>query len=283
MRSIIDILEITIKHLYSKYIYLPLLVSLLIISCTSVNSISKDFEEIIILGSWSEDKINNLIDSSKRYKTPSERIDFISGKFLNTKYVDHTLTGDIKTSEVFTINLDGLDCFTYLDYVQALTISNNFEDFKKNLIKIRYNNAIVDFKKRNHFFTDWAFNNSKYIFDATKNISTTNASTVIKYLNKKNENDVYLEGIAPKKREIHYIPSKEVDTEVLNNLKTGDYIGIYTNLKGLDVTHTGIAIKKGDELFFRHASSKSSNMKVVDEKLLEYIEKKPGIIILRTL
>lgn len=68
---------------------------------------------------------------------------------------------------------------------------------------------------------------------------------------------------------------------VLNNLKTGDYIGIYSPIKGLDVSHTGIVIRKNNQVLYRNASSLSKNMKVVDTNFLEYISSKTGIIVLR--
>ena len=68
---------------------------------------------------------------------------------------------------------------------------------------------------------------------------------------------------------------------MVGNIKSGDYIGIYTEIPGLDVTHTGIAIKKGDKTYLRHASSKKSNQKVVDEDFKEYAAKVPGIVIYR--
>lgn len=268
-------------RILNNFFLLPLVVIFFIISCNTNNSISKDFEEKILLGKWSEDKINSLLSESRKYKTSSEKIDYISSEFLDTQYLDHTLTGDINTNEVFTINLEGVDCFTYLDYVQALNISRNYNEFKKNLVSIRYKDRKVDFLNRNHFFTDWAFNNSKYIKDATKKISPDNAETISKNLNVKKDGSTYLEGLPPNKRDINYIPSDKVDQEAIENIKTGDYIGIYTNLSGLDVTHTGIAVKKEGTVYLRHASSKSTNRKVVDENLIDYIQSKKGIVILR--
>ena len=56
---------------------------------------------------------------------------------------------------------------------------------------------------------------------------------------------------------------------------------MYTEIDGLDVTHTGIIIKNDDGVFLRHASSKKSNQKVVDEDLQKYIKNVPGIVVYR--
>ncbi|NIP31135.1 MAG: DUF1460 domain-containing protein [Candidatus Dadabacteria bacterium] len=244
---------------------------------------SKDFEEKIILGSWTENDINNLIDLSKSKEISGERIDYISKKFLNTRYMENTLTGNNSTKEMLTINFDGVDCFTYIDYVQSLNLSSNYDDFKNNLIKLRYKEGIVDYKKRNHFFSDWTVNNSKYIHDITSFVGSGTNITKLKVLNKKNIDSVYLEGIPLTERNITYIPTNKINKDILDKLKTGDYIGIYSLKEGLDVSHTGIIIKNNSEVLFRHASSKSIYRKVVDENLMEYIKDKPGIIVYRSL
>jgi len=82
-------------------------------------------------------------------------------------------------------------------------------------------------------------------------------------------------------RKIYYIPTSEIDDDLLNKLHTGDYVGIYTDIEGLDVTHTGIIIKKDDGVYLRHASSKKKNQKVVDEDFKEYVQNTPGMVIFR--
>ena len=68
---------------------------------------------------------------------------------------------------------------------------------------------------------------------------------------------------------------------LFRSLQTGDYVGIYTDKEGLDVSHTGIIIRKGGVVFLRHASSKEKNQKVVDEVLSGYMQNKPGLVIYR--
>jgi hypothetical protein len=64
-------------------------------------------------------------------------------------------------------------------------------------------------------------------------------------------------------------------------MRTGDYVGIYSEIKGLDVSHVGIVIKDGDKIYLRHASSQKKQRKVVDQDFKDYIFKKPGIIVFR--
>ncbi len=244
-------------------------------SCPSCN------KESIKLGKWSESELNSVIYDSSKLDSEAAKIRYLSNQLLDTPYLEHTLIGSADTPEVFTINLEGMDCFTYLDYVESMRLSSSFPESKQVLKKIRYRDGKVEFTKRNHFFTDWAVYNSDKVIDITSNISSKNAVRVKKNLNRKADGTVYLPGIPVEAREISYVPTSAIDAELLKSLKTGDYVGIYTDLQGLDVSHTGIIVKKNDEIFIRHASSRKINRRVVDENFENYIQNKPGFIVLR--
>jgi len=244
-------------------------------------SASEVKDGIFILGSWTEKELNSIMEQSSKIQDVGGRIDFISGKFLNTEYEESTLVGDINHPEELVINLGGMDCFTYIDYVEAMQLSRSYPMFVDNIQRIRYQSGEVDFRNRNHFFTDWAVYNSADIVDVTKEVGGQGTRTVKKFLNKKEDGTPYLPGIPVKERTVHYIPSKSIDDKVIGRLKTGDYIGIYTDKGGLDVSHTGILIRKGDKVYLRHASSRKDNRRVVDEELLAYMLDKPGLVVLR--
>jgi len=237
-------------------------------------------EELINLGIWSEKDIDCIIDAAGRFDTPGERINLISEKFLNVPYKQSTLMGSIEEREVFVINLDGMDCFTFIDYVEAMRLSGSFGVFKENLRRIRYQSGEVDYRKRNHFFTDWAEFNRWHVLDITGEIGGNKTKKIIKMLNEKEDGTCLLQGIMPRKREIAYIPVCEINVSVVDAVMTGDYVGIYSELPGLDVSHVGIIVKKG-KTFFRHASSHEQYRKVIDQPLDEYIEKKAGLVLLR--
>jgi len=236
---------------------------------------------IFILGTWTEKDLNSVIEQSSKIQDVGERIDFLSGKFLNTKYEESTLVGDVNHPEELVIDLEGMDCFTYIDYVEAMKLSDSYPMFVNNVQRIRYQSGEVDFRKRNHFFTDWAQYNSDYITDVTKKVGGERTKTVKKLLNEKEDGTLYLPGIPVKERYVNYIPTESIDENVLERLKTGDYVGIYTDKEGLDVSHTGIVIKRDDKVYLRHASSRKDNRRVVDEDLLTYMVDKPGLVVLR--
>lgn len=235
---------------------------------------------LFISGKWTEKELDRFILESSKIGDTGNRIDVLSREFLGTAYEKYTLLGDRNTSEVFVMNLGGVDCFTFIDYVEAMRISGSFSDFVANLQKIRYRGGRISFEDRNHFFTDWMEFNAAFVKDAAPEIGESAAVIVQKVLNKKGDGTSWIAGIRPARREIKYIPSPAVDEEVLNRLRTGDYAGIYSEAPGLDVSHVGIIIIKGKgKAYLRHASSR--HRKVVDEDLINYISGKPGLILLR--
>lgn len=238
-------------------------------------------ETYIRLGKWTERELDRILTESSLIHDVGKRIDFLSRQFLNLTYAESTLIGDMKNPEVFVINLEGVDCLTFTEYIEAMRLSSSFQDFKELLIKVRYKSGNVTFENRNHFFTDWVEFNAKFIADVTEEIGSEKTIRVQKLLNEKEDKTFFVPGINPVMREIRYISSEHVDDKVLNRLRTGDYIGIYSHLEGLDVSHVGIFIRDNEKVLLRHASSASKNRKVIDEDFMEYITEKPGIIILR--
>jgi hypothetical protein len=235
----------------------------------------------IVSGKFSLEELDHIIRESSKIKAVDTRIAFLSRQFLGMDYIESTLIGDINTPEVFVINLKGVDCFTFIDYIEAMRLSDSFSEFKNNLKKIRYKSGRVTFKNRNHFFTDWIEFNSDFVNDVTDEISNKKFIRVIKTLNEKENGIYFLPGIKPFQRQITYIPSDRIDEPIINKLRTGDYIGVYSKIKGLDVSHVGIIIKDNDKVYLRHASSSAKNRKVVDKDFMQYIVDKTGIIVLR--
>jgi hypothetical protein len=238
-------------------------------------------KELVLLGKWHEKQLNNMIRIASQIQDLGERIDFISKQFVGVNYKESTLIGNINTPEILVINLEGMDCFTYIDNVEAMRLSSSLSEFKENLKKVRYKFGKVAFDNRNHFFTDWREFNSEHIDDVTEEVGEEKTKTVVKMLNRKEDGTYFLPGIPVKERKIEYIPSNAFDRTIIERLKTGDYVGIYSDTQGLDVSHTGIIIKNGGKVYLRHASSGVGNRKVVNEDLISYIFNKPGLVILR--
>ncbi|MCX8022332.1 MAG: DUF1460 domain-containing protein [Syntrophorhabdaceae bacterium] len=239
-------------------------------------------EEYINLGRWGVEGVEGIIEKASAFEAIQDKIDYISRCFLGIPYRESTLIGSAEEREVFVIDLEGADCLTYIEYVEALRLSHNFYDFREELKNIRYRSGVVSYSTRNHFFTDWRENKKKHVEDVTGIIGMDKAYNRRKLLNIREDGSLILKGIPPFAREVWFIPGFHVNG-MIDSLETGDYCGIYSEDPGLDVSHVGIIIKKEGGILLRHASSKEGKRRVLDEAFLSYIKDIPGIIILRPL
>jgi len=226
---------------------------------------------------WDKSEIDRLINNANN-NFANKKIEYISQYFIDTPYKHGTLNTDPLSPERLVINLKQVDCFTYLDYVTAMTISENADDFIDKIKRVRYFDSDVSYEKRKHFFTDWA-NSDGLVKDITPSLPGSVAT--FKIINRKSAKESWLENVPQKSRMVSYIPKEKITEEVIDMLKTGDFIGAYSTRRGLDVTHVGILIKNERGVFFRNASSRKSVMRVTDYNMKEYINNINGIVVLR--
>ncbi len=238
-------------------------------------------KEIIRLGRWSEGDLDRFIREAALISDAGLRIAHISREFLGIPYQGFTLVGDCATAERLVINLEGVDCFTFIDYVEAMRLARTFAAFRENLLPVRYRKGRIAFEERHHFFSDWIKSRSAFVHDITATVAGGGSEVAEKTLNVKEDGSLYLPGLAGTTREIRYVPGGQIDARVRERLRTGDYVGIYTDLAGLDVSHVGIFIRERDKEWFRHASSAEAVKRVVDQDFEGYVATKPGIVVLR--
>lgn len=204
----------------------------------------------------------------------------VSSAFLGTPYQADTLIGGADTPEALVANFNGVDCFTLVDYVEALTRSHDQKTFLNILARTRYTGGNVGYLYRRHFLSDWVATSPHNARDVTPYISLDYV-VVDKQLNRKPDGSEYIPGLGIHPRRINYIPGKAINQQVLDRLKAGDYVGVYSPLDGLDVSHVGIVVRHDGQVWFRNASSLAANRKVVDSPFFAYMRDKPGIIVLR--
>lgn len=237
----------------------------------------------IDLGRWTEVELDKIIFEASLIKDNGQRIKFLSDFFIGLEYKESTLIGDSTAAEVFVVDLSGVDCFTFVDYIEAMRLSDSFGGFLKSLRQARYRNCIVSYEDRKHFLTDWAEYGPVTVSDVTEQIGGGKVKSTLKLINLKKDGTPLLPGIRSHQRKINYIPHENINGTVVGKLKTGDYAGIYSAMSGLDVSHVGIIIKDGTGVSLRHASSDRRFRKVIDQDFQAYISGKPGLIILRPL
>ncbi|MEV6065097.1 DUF1460 domain-containing protein [Nocardia sp. NPDC052001] len=225
------------------------------------------------------DELLALRNSAASGATKGDLINLLSARLLGTPYGANMLVGSATQPEELIVDLRRVDCFTFLDYVEALTRSSNRADFLTTLTETRYTNGTVAFANRKHFFTDWANTPRTAATDITAGL-TPAAVTVPKHLNLKSDGSVYLPGLPTVDRNITYIPAGAVTDSVISQLRTGDYLAAYADQPGLDVTHVGIFVSTPNGPVFRNATSLAA-YQVVDTPLREYLGTTPGLVVLR--
>lgn len=235
-------------------------------------------------------------------KTINEIIIEIGKSFLGTDYVANSLEKGEK--EQLVIHLTGLDCYTFLESTLALARCiksgrNTFEDYQDELLKIRYRDGILkEYPSRLHYFSDWIYDMDKRGIgkDITKQIGGIPYKKQIDFMRKHidsyrqlKENPMFVLEIATiekriSKRKMFYIPQEKIE-KLESKIESGDIIGITTNIEGLDISHTGIAIRMDDgRIHLLHAPNVGYKVQISEKPLSDYIKgnkKQTGIMLLR--
>jgi hypothetical protein len=74
-------------------------------------------KELITMGQWSVETLETLMREAGSIDEPGDRIEILSRRFLGMLYQESTLIVDQNREEVLVINLEAVDCFTFIDYV----------------------------------------------------------------------------------------------------------------------------------------------------------------------
>lgn len=219
--------------------------------------------------------------------------------FTGQPYVAGTL--DASAYEKLVIKLDGFDCVTFVESSHALarTIkaqAYSYEAFVGFMETQRYRAGVLDgYCSRLHYFTEWIIDNEDrgHVNNITQDIGGEVLDKQINFMSThrssypKLESDSLYAGIVEMEERLktvtlHYIPQKKINT-VYNQLKPGDIIALATDIKGLDISHTGLVFKDEEgKTGLLHAST--ANGVVVSPDLQAYVEnnkRQIGIVIAR--
>lgn len=153
----------------------------------------------------SSSEIEAVLAQCKDRRGIAARVECFSAQFLGRPYNDAGPLGEGVASEFDPDPLyrfDSFDCTTFIETVMALAHSQDFEEFKRHLLRLRYKDAKVSFVSRNNFpDVEWTANNiaDGYFFDQTTRILPDGpvAETQI-------EKRAWLEMMSEKRLSAHY-------------------------------------------------------------------------------
>lgn len=225
----------------------------------------------------------------------------IGKSFMQTPYVAKTL--EIGDTETLVVNLQGLDCTTFVENVLAFSLllrqqEMSFDAYLKNLEIIRYKNGSLNgYASRLHYFSEWIANNAEkgLLKDITGEIGGAAITKDINFMSTHRDlypflaDDVNFSKI---KASENYLNNQAIcvlaqDDIAANEhlIQTGDIIALATSINGLDVTHTGIATREKDgRIHLLHASTGSMEVEVSKKPLADYlkgIKSNTGIMVAR--
>ncbi|MFX0555911.1 N-acetylmuramoyl-L-alanine amidase-like domain-containing protein [Maribacter sp. CXY002] len=248
--------------------------------------------------------VDNKIESIKNLNLPTIGASMVSiGKtFLGTPYVAKTL--EIGATETLVVNLQGLDCTTFVENVLAFSMllqqkEYTFESFVKNLEIIRYKDGLLNgYASRLHYFSEWIANNSEkgLLKDISADIGGVEITKDINFMSTHRNlypflsDDINFEKIKASEsylnnRSICYLPQDKIEANE-HLMQSGDIIALTTSINGLDVTHTGIATKEKDgRIHLLHAST-IGEVVISKVPLVDYLKKvknNTGIMVARPL
>ena len=239
------------------------------------------------------------LDYSLKSETTSDLIKYIGSKFIGTPYEAGTL--DINDNEELVIHISGLDCVTFVENVLTFmkmirSEESDIKDYTNELMNIRYRNGrIDDYTSRLHYFSDWIYENEKksLVKNITQEIGGEEYNKEINFMTTHKDsypslknNPEFLERMkqieADISSRIMYYIRKENISNFYSNLQTGDIFAVTTEIKGLDVTHTGFIYKLNDKTHILHASQAVGEVVISKNTIKEYlssIKKSTGLMI----
>lgn len=249
-------------------------------------------------------RIVEILNEAVKIADPNERVMMIAEKFIGVPYVASTLETD-DCREVLTVNLDELDCTTFVQVVLALAMTagdhrTSWRDFVDTLEETRYRGGEMDgYPSRLHYTSDWIVDNIHRgkIIEATglipdyRTTSKTfdfmskNADKYPALADSANLAQIKSVEMGYRRHQYNYLPWNVLNNkQVREKLKDGDVVGLLAKTNGLDITHMGFIFKdeKGIPHLF-HASMKQGKVVKDPLQLSEYLHKSglPGIRVVR--
>lgn len=229
----------------------------------------------------------------------------IGKTFLGVDYGANVLDPD--GDERLVVNMRALDCVTFYENCVVLARcvkmkKTSFKDYMAQLQFLRYRNGSINgYSSRLHYSTDYWYDGEKkgILKVVTKEIfGEKNVVEIPKPINfmsthresykhlKSDDNNwkqIKSQEDAINARKDYFLPKGNLHMYA-DKVRHGDLIGIVSNVAGLDIAHTGVAVQMDGQLRFMHAPNVGKKVQLTEGTLHDYIAKnarQTGIIVAR--
>ena len=236
-------------------------------------------------GSWNQadwdifaSHIREAEDLRLASKPVGEAIAALARTFVGTIYTPGTL--EAEGPEGLVINFREFDCVTFVETLLAMTrfiresgsdplwnrarAEANYEGY---LADLRYRGGVIDgYPSRLHYFSEWFADNARMglLTDVTSELSPLTDAEPIDYMSTHAEayrqlsDSAFLEQIVEMEARLNglgprlYVPQDRI-SEIETGIESGDVIAATSTVAGLDIAHTGIAIRIDGRIYMIHA------------------------------
>lgn len=226
----------------------------------------------------------------------------VGAMFEAAPYLAGTL--DEPPTETLVVRFDGFDCVTFVETALALGRGiargdTSYAGFARRLADLRYGGRTIGYCQRLHYFTDWMETNRRSGWLRTDlGIGTRRTlRDTLRFMGEHRSayprfasNDSLFRCIremedrllARGEDVVRYVPQDSIRA-VYPHLKSGDVIALITSIDGLHVTHTGLAVERGDgTVGLLHASTSGGVMVSPDiQRYVRQIDHQIGIVVAR--
>lgn len=231
--------------------------------------------------------LNKVLDA--RLPDANARVAYLGEQFLGTPYVARTLEGD---EELLRVNVDELDCTTFIETVAALAITagegrSSWRDFVYNLEKVRYRGGVMNgYASRLHYNSDWVvdntyrglirdvtseFDGAQYLVK-TLDFMTANRDRYAALADSATFEQVKSMELGYRNHRFAYLRTSVVkQRKVWGNLRSGDILGLTTSIKNLDTTHMGMVLVRDGVPYLLHASMSGGKVMISDVPLYDFL------------
>lgn len=240
-------------------------------------------------------KQQNLHDRSM-----GEIVQAIADNFLGKPYAAGLL--DKSGEEKLIVTLNKFDCVLFVETVLAIARGvavqdYDYQNFVNRIEEQRYLNGKMNgYCSRLHYFSDWINDNQKRqtVENITAELGGVPMNKTLNFMSQHRssypqmlKDEATYQCIVSQEAElakttVNYIPTNRIKS-VYSQLKPGDIVAVATDVKGLDVTHTGLVYRNADgNMGLIHASPAGEVTVAYDlQRYISRVESAIGIVVAR--
>ena len=249
-------------------------------------------------------RFEKVVQYAKKQNLPDrpigEIVQAIADNFLGKPYAEGLL--DKSGTEKLIVTLDKFDCVLFVETVLAIARGvavqdYDYQNFVNRIEEQRYINGKMNgYCSRLHYFSEWINDNQKRqtVENITVKLGGVPMNKTLNFMSQHRSSYPQMAkdeatyqcrvGIEADlaKTTVNYIPTNRIKS-IYSQLKPGDIVAVATDIKGLDVTHTGFVYRNADgNLGLIHASPAGQVTVAYDlHRYISRVESAIGIVVAR--